>query len=631
MIASVLTCLFLSAARPAAKAVAGPLKLVPMPRHVLHTAGGFRIGNDTNIVFSEAHAEDRFSAAQVMEEILTDVGVRLEPASRARRQAILLQRAVDPVSKEDFGQGYRLDVTPAQVTISAETSEGIFYGVQTLKQLIRANRQGRLIPACRITDWPTLKYRGWQHDISRGPIPTYDFLMKEVRTLSEFKLNMMTLYTEHVFKLKKHPDIAPEDGISADDITELCAYAKQYHVEVVGNFQSFGHFANILKVPGYESLAETRNVISPAKEESYKFLDDVYSEIAPAYTSPLFDINCDEVSGLGRGPSKDLVAKLGVGGVYARHINRVAALLRKYGKTPMMWGDIALHYPEIVPKLPKDLIVLPWAYDARPSFENMILPFTKFGLQFMVCPGVSCWGEVWPDMDQATVNISNFIRDGAKNGALGSLNTSWDDDGLNFFDDNWYEFAWGAECSWRPASPTRLLDEDEARDAKVDRFNRDFSSVFFGIDDRGVTDAMLKLSYIRNNAITGGLRNAAFFRDPVSAYTQLQPQGLDAYLADTFAIYATFKKAKAVATHNAPALDYAIYASRRAAFLGDSLAAVKAMQAFDQGPMHTLEAEIKSLKDAYVDLWQRENRNWWLDKNTAKFDALIDRISRMAN
>ena len=84
--------------------------------------------------------------------------------------------------------------------------------MQTLKQLIRANATGHAIPACSITDWPMLRYRGWQDDISRGPIPTMDFLKREIRTMSEVKENFFTLYTEHVFKLKKHPEIAPDDG-----------------------------------------------------------------------------------------------------------------------------------------------------------------------------------------------------------------------------------------------------------------------------------------------------------------------------------------------------------------------------------------------------------------------------------
>jgi len=630
MISSVAACLVLAVAKPARKAPAHVLNLVPTPVRIVRAKGAFRIGHNTNIVFSDKYPDDRFAAEQLMEEVLTDVSERIEPTSKPSKRAITLRRLRDPISKDDFGQGYRLDITPLHISVSAQTSAGMFYGVQTLKQLIRANRTRSSVPACQITDWPALKYRGWQHDISRGPIPTYGFLMKEIRTLSEFKLNMLTLYTEHVFKLKKHPEIAPPDGISADEIAELSSYAKQFHVELVGNFQSFGHFANILKLPEYQDLGENNRVLSPAKEESYKFLADVYSEIAPAYASPFFDINCDEVSGLGDGPSKDLVKQIGVGGVYAKHINRIADLLRPYGKTPMMWGDIALNYPDIVPKLPKDLIVLPWAYDPRSNFESQILPFTKFGLRFMVCPGVSCWNQIWPDLEHASVNISNFIRDGASNGAIGALNTSWDDDGINFFDDNWYEFVWGAECSWKPAEATKKQDPDKVRARRLTRFNKQFASVFFGLNDTSATDAMLKLTALRKNPISGGLGNAAFWRDPAPTFSRLPNQAdLPGYLSDTLSISFTLRQARLKATHNAPALDYVIFASRRARFLGESLDAVRALRAGDPGPIKSVRQAVLDFKDRYTELWQRENRPWWLDKNLAKFDDLVQRIPKL--
>jgi len=130
--------------------------------------------------------------------------------------------------------------------------------------------------------------RGWLDDITRGPIQTLDVLKREIRTMAEYKQNWFTLYTKHVFKLEKHPTIAHNDGITAKEIKELSAYAKQYHVELVGCFQSFGHFKNILDIPKYAHLGEVA--------------------------------------------SKEMVAEMGPGGVYAYHINRIADLLKPYGK-----------------------------------------------------------------------------------------------------------------------------------------------------------------------------------------------------------------------------------------------------------------------------------------------------------
>src|SRR4051812_122495 len=367
-------------------------------------------------------------------------------------RAVHVEKTTEAVNKAGGEESYQLIVSPDSITIRSSGDAGIFYAKQTLKQLVRASANDNSIPCVEITDWPTLKYRVWQDDISRGPIPTMDFLKREVRTLSELKYNAMTLYTEHVFKLKKHPDIAPDDGITADQIKELSEYARQYHVEIIGNFQSFGHMAHILSLPAYKDLGDNTWNISPAKEESYKFLADCYSEVAPAYESKLFDINCDEVTLGKEGASKEMVEKLGLAEVYARHISRIADLLRPYGKTPMMWGDIAVQNKDIISKLPKDLIVLSWGYGAADSFDDAIEPFTKIGLRFMVCPGVSCWNRVFPDFSTATINISNYVRDGVKHGAIGMINTSWDDDGENFFSQAWYPFAWGAEVSWNPVA-----------------------------------------------------------------------------------------------------------------------------------------------------------------------------------
>ena len=392
------------------------LKLIPTPRYVKQQEGVFKFAANAGIVLTDPESQDdQFAANQVIDEAQNSLKVSLHLGRPTNDPAIVIYNSgangvhgtqIESLSPDKLGlhipddasaETYQLLVSPGKIEIYASTPAGRFNAVQTLRQLMRANSTNDSIPCCKIVDWPALKYRVWQDDISRGPIPTMDFLKREVRTFSELKYNAMTLYTEHVFKLAKHPDIAPDDGITAEQIKELSEYAKQYHVELIGNFQSFGHMAHILSLPAYKDLGDNGWNISPAKEATYKFLDECYSEVAPAYESKLFDINCDEVS-LGKdGASKEMVAKLGLAEVYARHISRICDLLRPYGKTAMMWGDIAVQHQDIVPKLPKDLIVLSWGYSAKDNFDDAIEPFTKTGLRFMVCPGVSCWNRIFPD------------------------------------------------------------------------------------------------------------------------------------------------------------------------------------------------------------------------------------------
>ncbi|MCK4464773.1 MAG: beta-N-acetylhexosaminidase, partial [Bacteroidales bacterium] len=367
------------------------LLLIPYPRQIVYDEGTFTFTPSTSLGITDSENWNiLFAADELFKEVKNRYKLPFNYGKSFKKSNILIgtfgvnkffDRKVKDIPEKDLKktgkEGYILSIQQEEIILVANTDTGVFYGIQTLKQLIRANSKGTSIPCLTINDWPAMRYRGWQDDISRGPIPTLEFLKKEIKILSEYKLNAFTLYTEHVFKLDKHPGITPPDGITKEEIIELVEYAKNYHIEIIGNFQSFGHFARILQIPEYTHLSETPHVITPAKEESYKFLEDVYSEIAPAYESKLFNINCDEVSGLGTGPAKEMFDTLGKEGLYAYHINRIYDLLKPYGKTMMMWGDIARDYPEIIPKLPKDLIVLPWGYHPGKSFEADIVPFVE--------------------------------------------------------------------------------------------------------------------------------------------------------------------------------------------------------------------------------------------------------------
>lgn len=623
------------------------LRIIPSPQSLTKDRGEFAFGESVPIALGDPNnTEDRFAADLLQTEIRKDLNIAatIGPPRPSRTQILIgvvgrdlpvdsalgaLQLEVPKGLNDD--QAYVLSIRPDRIVVAGRTSTGLFYGVQTLRQIIRANANGRYVPACTIRDWPALKYRGWQDDVSRGPIPTLAFLKKQVRICSEFKLNAFTLYTEHVFKLAKHPTIAPADGLSSSEIHELSRYCKQYHVELIGNFQSFGHFANILNVPGYGAMGESGWVLSPAKEESYSFLKDVYSEIAPSYDSPLFNINCDETGGLGEGASRKMVQQMGIAGVYAYHINRIAELLKPYGKTPMMWGDIALQHREIVPKLPKDLIVLSWGYHAGESFDDAIQPFTTLGFRFMVCPGVSCWSQIFPDLETAKVNISNYVRDGAKLGALGMLNTTWDDSGENLFENNWLPLAWGAECAWKPALPATGEDRDRLRDTRYELFCASFDPIFFGTPGDSINFALRRLSGLRNRPVTGYLVDQKMWTDlPTLASRPLPTAAESAATAREAQGIVEFLKSKP--KMNQESVDNASFAARKAKFLADRAFCLALMANAAKDPwskqesvkmLGRLSTDVTKLRDDYVKLWRNENHDWWLDKNVARYNRLI--------
>lgn len=381
-------------------------------------------------------------------------------------------------AKENKEQAYIIKITPRKIVLQATTEQGLFYARQSLNQIVKyqnvtTERSEFEIPCMTITDWPALEYRGWMDDISRGPIPTVDFIKKEIRTLAAYKMNFFQLYTEHVFKLKSHPDIAPADGLTAQEIKELTEYAKQYYVEFMGNQQCFAHAEKTLRIPHYyDEIGDTKDNFDPSNPKTYEFLEDVFDEVAPAYESEYFNINCDETEGLGSGKAKGYVEKVGKDEAYCAHINKVYDILKKHGKTVMMWGDIIAKTPAMIEKLPEDMQFVVWSYGAKDSFMEMLKPFKESGHTFWVATGVNCWSTVFPDIQTYMKNIANFARDAYASGTKGLMNTAWDDYGESLFSSTWHSMTWAAEMAWNPR--TGLAYEHE--------FNKLFDIQYFNKD-----------------------------------------------------------------------------------------------------------------------------------------------------
>ena len=536
-------------------------------------------------------------------------------------------------------EGYVISISPETIFIVATDNAGVFYGVQTLIQLINANSINNTIPCMAIYDKPDMAMRGWQDDISRGPIPTMDFLKEEIRRMASFKLNTFTLYTEHVFKLRKHPGIAPPDGITADEVRELVRFAHQYNVDIIGNFQSFGHFENILKVPEYKYLGENQSTISPAKEESYKFLSDVYSEIVPAYDSKYFHINCDEV-GLGDGPSKKLIDSIGIDGVYAYHINRINDLLKPYHKQIMMWGDIAVNNPKIIDRLPKDMIIVSWGYSAIDSRDDQILPFVKSGFQFIVAPGVSCWGRIYPDMNRANINIYNYLRDGYKYKAIGFINTTWDDDGQNLFNNNWYGLVWGADCGWNAPTVESVKESEVTRKNRLASFNRCYNRVYFGTDS-DIASLLLGVAGLNYGPVRNSLSDEGIW-NPLLPDNTVIPENYERdnhnLIKSIDSLLTEANKLRPYFGNRLSEYDLLPFALRQARLVANrNLLGIKLKDYIRNGTpvdISHFEADFKALDDtvhqlksAYGQLWKLENRNWWLDTVYSYYNTFASNLN----
>ncbi len=146
---------------------------------------------------------------------------------------------------------------------------------------------------------------------------------------------------EYQFAFQKHPEIGPPDGsLTAEELRSLVDFPENTVASKLGKSAVLRAFS--LDLTAREvcpPAGEVQLVDSLVREETYQLLDDLYSEVCPLLPFEMFNVCCDETYGLGEGPSKELAEKIGVGGVYVRHIQRIYQLLReKHYKRTMMWG-----------------------------------------------------------------------------------------------------------------------------------------------------------------------------------------------------------------------------------------------------------------------------------------------------
>ena len=536
-----------------------------------------------------------------------------------------------PLPANPAPEAYALAVHEGELVAVAREPAGLVCAVQTLRQLIRANRDDAGIPGVTVTDWPSLRWRGFQDDLTRGPSSTLATLQFEAGLGAYLKLNLMTYYMESQYAFTKHPRIGPPDGsLTGAELEALVKFAAPLNVAILGNQQSFGHFGRILALPEYAGLRETPDILTPVREESYQLLDDFYGEVCPRLPFPWFNVCCDETYGLGTGPAKELADRIGVGGVYVRHIRRVHDLLRdRHGKRMMMWGDIILQHPDRLGEVPRDTIMLTWGYDARASFEDQIVPFARSGFEFFICPGVNNWSRILPDFGVAVTNIQNFVRDGVKHGALGMINTDWEDDGEAINAVKWHADAWAAECAWN-GSQTAYAD-----------FNRRVGGVLFGETGDRFGRAVAQLTPVHRLPGMNGLMNARFWENDFVPRTR--PAAVQAVssnlLAQVRPALADLAACRAEARVNEPVLAALLLGARRIEAIGlrmqDGLTAAElyeraATQADARPALERIEALLRQQRDRHEQLgrdfsalWRTENRPYALDWTLARYTNAV--------
>jgi hypothetical protein len=437
--------------------------------------------------------------------------------------------------------------------------------------------------------------------------------------------------------------------MTAAEARELVAYAAQYHITVIPEQESFGHLHNVLKFEQFAALGETPHgaVLAPGDAATLPLISGWFSELAKVFPGPYAHIGADETFELGLGRTHDAVQQQGLGAVYLEFLKQIHSALAPNHKRLLFWGDIAVSSPELVGTLPKDMIAVPWGYDAKPSFTDAILPFTKAGLETWVAPGVNNWNRIYPNNNEALGNIRAYARDGQALGATGLLNTVWNDDGEGIFDQNWFGVLFGAAAGW------------QAGESSEQNFTASFGQAFHrdptGKIDQAQRELMAAHALLRKAGL-GDAQDSYFWVDPFSpngerVAVKLRPVVSELRLSAERAITLVAEARSAAregnrTLENPEALDALELGARRIDFVGlkfqaaddivaiynqsRALAADKSRQSEVNEMLWTVSStngRIEDIRDGYALLrglyqqaWLCDNRPYWLQNNLSRYD-----------
>ncbi|MEV4886738.1 beta-N-acetylhexosaminidase [Chitinophaga ginsengisegetis] len=463
-------------------------RLVPLPQKIVLAKGAGLACNALGSIFLEGIA--RRPVLQAPLSTLPD-------AERPGEGVLTLRLKNDP-SLPASREGYKLEVTARQVVITAKSEAGIFYGCQTLQQLLEdARDQSLLIPACTITDFPEIPYRAVHLDL-KYHLDNLDYYYRLMDRLAAVKVNAVILEFEDKLRYRSAPVIGAENSISIDEFAALSRYANERHIEISPLVQGLGHVAFILKHDEYVGLRDDPRkdwVFDPLDSGTYALQFRLYDEaIAATPNGKYLHVGGDEVYNLGRSAAS---RKSGMTTFQLQMywLNKVCAYAREHNRIPVFWDDmifslsglymsmhdthtpadsINLLWEKNAPKIeqylhlfPKDCIYMRWhyTYPRLQGNQNAVNWLKSHQLKVM---GASAVQEMHPMMprNQSLFNpIKDFSWVAVTHGLEGMLATAWDDSSPHFetFWRGIYDYAW---LSWKYTD----IGPDEAHAAFRHRF-----------------------------------------------------------------------------------------------------------------------------------------------------------------
>lgn len=577
------------------------IALLPLPKECVLGEGMEIVGS----AFVPQGFRPGPAIAESLNERAKQLGLTEEP-----RGSIHLSVAGKGAKATGHVNGYVLEIGKRGVSITADDEAGVFYGVQTLCQLMRKRPGGGIeVPALTIRDWPSYPLRGFQYDIARGQTVDLDYCKRMIREAARYKMNCVMYYMEDDYKFEKYPFTGRPGTFTKAKAQELSRYADRYHVMLIPQYESLGHAGAVLSHPEFKDLREGTStwVFCANEPKVWQFLDDAYAELAEAFpNSKYIHVGGDEFEGpFGTCPRcKAIRDKDGIGTLYALHMNKLNELCKKHKRTMMFWPShrgpseeesyLTLKNAD---KMQRDCIPTEWIYHGPAAYPE-IEQYQKAGfMDVCVSPAVVSYSVIWPDYPTTFRGIKGFYQAGADRKCGQAICTTWEFMTGALIENSMYGLVYAGECGWSLGQGSRL------------DYNRRFAANWLGNTDPQAAQLVDDAIYLPIPATgaaarwrDGRLVRSIFWAAPATFRRQIMQRNADLVtnapdlLNVCETALAKLSKIRKSATNNLITLDFADLGLRMMRYDAAKLTAFEqAAQAYATGKLADAATALRGL------------------------------------
>ncbi|MDQ2718728.1 MAG: family 20 glycosylhydrolase [Bacteroidota bacterium] len=424
--------------------------IIPYPSHLVPEKGNFIINQKTSIVIqSESFRQDAIALKQMVKEV---GGINLVESKKENKNCIIFKKDNSVESIE----GYHLSITPSALILSARTSTGLFWGVETIRQLlpvsITAIKEFK-IPSVEITDKPAYGWRGMHLDVARHFF-SVDYLKKFIDRMAMYKLNRLHLHLTDDqgwrIQIKKYPQLTEKgawrafdgndsacmklakenpdfeidpshiihrDGktlyggfYTQDEMRNVIKYAASRNIEIIPELDMPGHMMAAIKIfhwlscTGQQGQGKVFSVpLCPCKETTFQFAENVYKEIFALFPSKYVHIGGDEVdkstwetsSGCNNVMQKEGIKN--VNELQSYFIKRMEKYFHENGKKMIAWDDV------LEGGIDSSVIIMYW----RGWVPKAPVEAANNGNKVIMTPGSPLYFDQFPDKS-SLYNVYHF-------------------------------------------------------------------------------------------------------------------------------------------------------------------------------------------------------------------------------